>query len=410
MKRVRMLAATVLLLVGLTACAGNGPKDYGEAYDPEMDYPLMNEANLDGTYIAETESGYYYLNGDFLYYSDKDTMKPIPLCNKPNCKHENETDDTKVYECNAYIGVWTTLPFLQYYKGSLYTVEGFDATEKLNKFSLVKISLDGTKREHLLDVTDQCVYGIHRDYLYMAKNGNKPKIVRVPMDDLNAEPEVIFESQLMRGAFYIKFKGNDLLINVWGTDEEDESYHSQLFICNILSGETTQMGESEELQGITTDLYHSTGDNRLIYYKSYPMETEDDPITDSNVIYTCDMDGKNEQVFKDFRDVTDRYLVTLSFDGTYYYEEWINNMRDETDERKFNVYDKDFNLICEAKTDWLPRFYSVSYGYGQYMFFKYYDKETKEDRLDYVDKSLFEKGIFEPHRLFDHAPKPVIGT
>lgn len=410
MKRIRSLAVSLVILLSLVACGSKAQKDYGEEYDPEMDYPLMNEAELDGIYVAKTENGYYYLNGDFIYYTDKDTMKPIPLCNKPNCKHENETDDTKVYECNAYVGVRTPLPFLQYYKGSLYTIEGFDANEKKDKCSLVKISLDGSKREHLLEVSDQCVYGIHRDYFYMAENGNEPKVVRVPMDKLSATPEVMFESELSSAGFYITFKGNDLLINVWGTKEKDQTYHSQVFTCNILNGQTNQMGEKEEQEGINTYFYHSTGDNRLMYYKSYPVESEDDSLAECNVIYTCDMDGNNEQVLKDFSDVTDQYLVKLSFDGTYYYEEWINYMSDDISGRKFNVYDKNFNLICESKTDWMSRFYSVAYGYGQYMFFKYTDEETQEDVVDYVDKSLFEKGIFEPHRLFDYAPKPAIGT
>ena len=46
-------------------------------------------------FFTETESGYYLSSGDFFYYSDKDNINFVKLCNKPDCEHTGEN-------CNAY--------------------------------------------------------------------------------------------------------------------------------------------------------------------------------------------------------------------------------------------------------------------------------------------------------------------
>ncbi len=43
------------------------------------------------------------LVGYYLYYVDKETMEYTPLCNKPNCLHQKETDPMKVTNCNAMV-------------------------------------------------------------------------------------------------------------------------------------------------------------------------------------------------------------------------------------------------------------------------------------------------------------------
>ena len=142
------------------------------------------------------------------------------------------------------------------------------------------------------------------------------------------------------------------------------------------------------------------------------VETPEDSFAEGNLIYTCDMDGQNERACLDLRQEAESYVAQLSFDGTYYFEEWINYMNTDEEaqaKRKFRVYDKDFNLLYDGTSDWLPWVYWVSYGYGDYLFYRYSDRETGEDVIDCVDKTALAQGQLQVKRLIDHAATPVFG-
>ncbi len=124
-KRIAALILVLAALLTLGACQ-KGPKEQGEAFNPETDYAHLDEAGCFGSYVAEAPAGYYFISGYYLYYADRETMEAIPLCNKPDCKHHEETDDSKVYECNAFLGL---VPYVQYYEGALYAVEGVNVAE-----------------------------------------------------------------------------------------------------------------------------------------------------------------------------------------------------------------------------------------------------------------------------------------
>lgn len=409
-KHIRTMFLSVAILFSLTACGSKTEEDYGNEYIPETDFPYMYETGLDGTYIAESDTGYYYISGHFLFYADKDTMESIPLCNKPDCKHMDETDYTKVGYCNAYLGRGGVFPYIQCYKNEIYTIEGFNATEKNYEKSLIKISADGSKREYLMKASGSELYAIHRGYIYIARNGGvNACVVRIPLDKLDSEPETVFKPKLDSSNFFLTLKGNYAIITNFGVINEDESYHYQCFTYNIITGETVHILEDEESAGICPAIYRSN-DDRLIYSKSDTNYSEG-PVTDDNIIYSADLDGTNETVFKDYRDKTDKFAVQLTFDGTYYYERWVNGMLEEEDSkgRHFTIYDKEFNLLYDGNLDWLPRDFWIAYGSDSHIFFSYHDKETDENVIDYVDKSLFEQGRFEPKRLSDRAPKPPIG-
>ncbi len=410
-KVIAAMLCIVSVLSALTACGGKDDNAPGNAYVPETDYPLMYEAATDGLFIAECETGYYYLWGHFIFYADKETMESVPLCNKPDCRHTEETDSEKVYYCNAYLAGRSVLPFIQYYENEIYTIEGFNATEKREENCLVKISPDGSKRERLTKVPQNAVLAIHRGYLYSAINGDRVtdggKIVRVPMDQPDTEPEVIFESELDSSTFYLYAKGNYLLIVNWGNMDASQTFYSRVYTCNIQTGETVQLlGEEEGFDGYPQPVLSHSNDDRLIYDKNYPMESLDDSIVEENVLYTCDLNGKNEAVFQDFREKTDKFAVKISFDGTYYYEEWVNGMLDEEQQkgRQFNVYDREFHPIYRGNMDWLPGFgfYKAIYGTGPHVFFKH------DGVIDYVEKSALAQGRFEPKRFAEDPQTPPI--
>lgn len=52
-------------------------------------------------HMAETEQGFYMMSGGYLYYADKtDVSKWMPVCSKPNCTHDGNTEG-----CDAALGV-----------------------------------------------------------------------------------------------------------------------------------------------------------------------------------------------------------------------------------------------------------------------------------------------------------------
>ena len=42
--------------------------------------------------IAPSGDGIYYVTGEYLYFYDYASGQSVLLCNKPNCKHNKETD------------------------------------------------------------------------------------------------------------------------------------------------------------------------------------------------------------------------------------------------------------------------------------------------------------------------------
>lgn len=406
MKKTISTMLFIIILISLTACGSKTNKNFGNTYIKETDYPNVYESKTNGTYIAESPTGYYYLDGHFIFYADKQTMTSTPLCNKPECKHLDETDGTKVYYCNAYLGESCILPYIQYYDDKIYTVEGFDNTEKVNCKNLIEISPDGSKRKRLTKLIDSSVYGIHRGYLYECVNGIKARVQRVPMDNLRAEPEIIFNSKLDDSNFYFTAKGKYIYWDNSGTLENEKAMYKQVFYYDTEKKSCTQIIAKQDENGLFLNLYKSNN-SALLYSKSNPITN----ISDANnrKIYVSDLDGANEKLFKDYANETDNsinnYCVNLNSDGTYYFEELTNYMLDENAQKagKFIVYDKNFNKLYEDDKDWLPINHWFTYGGDDHIFINYEDAKTDKNIISYVLKSNFSSGKFEIKTLSENT-------
>lgn len=55
-----------------------------------------------GGYIARAKDTMYFKIGSYIYQMDEQTEILMPLCNKPNCLHDKETNDERIEECYAY--------------------------------------------------------------------------------------------------------------------------------------------------------------------------------------------------------------------------------------------------------------------------------------------------------------------
>jgi hypothetical protein len=150
------------------ACSAN--RDYGTEYHFETDcqysyhdasYDIAKSVQSDG------EGQYLFYNG-YIYYHNAKTDTTIPLCNKPNCLHDHESDKNRQSECNAYVP--SALPaYIQYYDGYVYYVYSNSDSEGESSY-LIRVKQDGSKKDCVLTTqkTKSVIqhWLIHRGYFY----------------------------------------------------------------------------------------------------------------------------------------------------------------------------------------------------------------------------------------------------
>ena len=154
--------------------------------------------------VTKSEYGYYFsIDNNTMVFFDSKSQNIIPLCNKPECMHNNS-------KCNAYFGQDTLeetdfwLQQLQYYKGNIYLI-GFDSEGYAN---LYKVSQDGSSCEKYMqlyktDISSTALphFCIHRGYVYYIKEDEAiPKIRRIKLGD--TETEIVFETSGIRPNLY----------------------------------------------------------------------------------------------------------------------------------------------------------------------------------------------------------------
>lgn len=176
-KRIVTVLLVLCIIIGLvpalSACSPSKYDSLPDSYNVETDYPYMLCSNSNHSlFITKAEKGYYFLAGDFLYYMDSGTMTPVIVCNKPECKHEKETDPEKVWQCNAFIGCESGNPFIQYYEGNIYCTSSINniGTNNMEVSGewLVQINKDGTERKTICAIEDKDAFlALHRGYIYI---------------------------------------------------------------------------------------------------------------------------------------------------------------------------------------------------------------------------------------------------
>lgn len=255
-KKIGIILGIGGLLMGVSACGKAEPEktetttfeengyvlrvnNVGE-FDVKGDYQYQEETDWDWSYLnAHTMSNfvkvgntYYVRLADYVYICDFEQGRLIPLCNRPNCLHNRETDETKKEDCAAYVGLANTNEGLQYYEGNLYANSSYhewgENSDELGD-ALYKLTLDGSSKE-ILDYKFQDLYNfrIHRGNIYYTS--------------LVSDPETMANTETMY-CCNIKSKEQTQIAQVQGTPTFDiRPYGDYVYITVALPGDTPEPG------------------------------------------------------------------------------------------------------------------------------------------------------------------------
>lgn len=342
--------------------------------------------------LAESEDGYYFFSGpnqSYLYFMDKKNLKPVILCNKPNCLSIEETDGSKITDCNAFFG-GNNLD-LEYYNGKLYVL-GSDLRDTSIVFSLYAVSLDGTRRTKIIEFKDMIQQLIiHRGYIYYYANDNgtisgsedktesEYKICRIDLNNVKCEPETIFAGKGIYGNIgKLTGYGNGVYFHVYQyTDPKLESLSSSLYKYSL----------SDKSASIIVD-------NDVGFFTFYQ-----DLILFSNIerkIITCDLNGKSGHV------IDGLVGVPLGADNDYIYV-----TDSDKNGSKFSIHDWQGNTIYDfGYQDVGYVFYG---GNDEYFFIS--DDGSKSNQYGSIyaiygiEKNKIRKGNASMKKLYEFIPK-----
>ena len=408
MKRyLSIFIAGALLLSLLTACAREEP-DPGDVFVRETDRPLPAFSGIDNQYMAIGENGYYFQLNHFLFFADRETMNIVPLCNRPNCRHHEETNDYEVWKCNAYVG--EGYPFLQFYQEKLYTMSYFNADAAGNKIEsrLVELSPDGSNRKRLIQIPQYAYPFIHRGYLYYIEQlgGKAQQLKRRSLSQLDKEPEVVFTGS--DGAFSVSSPaayGNRIYIEQLRADEETHDLYTELYQYNIQTREISRIHVEDEelLSSVSLKTVSQEGDLVLSVFHPSTIQYDEETgnmleLGDQGDIYLSNPDGTN--VRYQFNCQRGSMVASVEMDADYFYlfqcnssEPWAKDLEFQR-QKKLIIMDFDQNPVAEVSMANVDYLFEETVSDDRYVFIENITYLQEERRLEcyYLDKQTIGTG------------------
>ena len=408
-----MRKVIVLLILTLSLMIGcNDNKNLGNEYIEGKDAQYMFMGSQDKNYIAMAENGYYFLNGIYIYYCDFDTMQSVVLCNKPNCLHDKELDETKKYNCNGFVLSVDLCEFLTVYDGYLYCyisedfVKATDPSKSIPE--LIKISLDGSERSTICTLEKSIrTMTLHRGKLYYVVENiidEDNGIVNVTLKELdifnkNTEPkEIVSLEGISANINNVIPKGNNIIYTKAYLDKDYNTiYSSEVYNLENKSINCIGKDVTEDDLGIT-----SISDNNIIFI---PRKIENGEVVLDDNIYSYNLDtNKSEILFKrEFEDIIfysdDKYIYSDNI-----LQKFKSESSTETFRRILNIYDKEGDKVdCIDVSELSDDFAYFLSGDDKYMVIKAENEEGAY--IKYIDKSKIGTGNAKLETLFELESK-----
>lgn len=261
-----------MLFVLLTGCQSPGPEqDLGDTYVPESDNAYsFYLSGLLGSPITDSEDAYYFEHDQYLYLKDKKTGKCIPLCNKPDCTHDEQAmNPDGSSNCNAF---FANILSLAYYQGNLY-IFSTDQT-------IYEMDASGSTRKELLHLEENASCAmVHRGYLYLSFTDflSAPedysedtikdlgyRVERYRLDHWDGKPEIIYEKKGEYGQINTLFAYGNQVYIIGGEGDSAVSY-------NILDRSVSTMPPG-------TNSYMALSGENLVYFPPLEGYTGEEPL------------------------------------------------------------------------------------------------------------------------------------
>ena len=101
--RISAVAAMLFFLAMLARCGGKETVSPGFVRGEDWQYPYMDEFPQNQKLAEDEDGAVYFMSGSYIFKHDPATKTTLPLCNRPNCLHNQETDARRREECHAFL-------------------------------------------------------------------------------------------------------------------------------------------------------------------------------------------------------------------------------------------------------------------------------------------------------------------
>lgn len=407
MKKALSLLFSVSLLLSITVCM-SGCNDEDKITDDKatFDYTTNYQyyySNLNGTCfpITKSETGYYVFSpNNFLYYIDRELQEATLLCDKPNCSHSSA-------DCNAYFNLFVQASsnmynIIQYYDGNLYVVlkEQDDMGNFLGN-TLYKVTPDGSTREKLLEFKEGISHWlIHKGYFYFSQDifsdnvdygsvYDSFAIKRCPIDNINKEPEEIFNSknysENLRGTYQFTAYGDNIYVPVRPITEHEikaqeesgkikVSTYQEFYSVDINSMGINQI-KNDEGDVLSPFFY-----NGKLTYLIFNSDTDD-----NFRYFTSDPDGSNPKFLAEMNYGDNLFANESQLYLQSYVKKTDENAENDSGGNKFKLLDSSFNEISSFVIPFNNSLLTVPQDSECFIFVEQIDNSNFE--IYFVDKS-----------------------
>lgn len=220
--------------------------------------------------FAESADYYYFIGGSYLMSKNKETGEMTPVCNKPDCLHDEEPDSSRVANCNAHIG---SDMLINYYDGKLYFLaedfENLGVSEQI----IYEMDVSGTTRKELFRPKEfVCDMMVHRGYLYvayLAQQGDQryyeehPEklenlrywVERYDLERMSKKPTVLYEKKGVFGNVHHLWAYGNVIYMEESTDTEDK-----VILYNIQEKTTKELKKTYSAKTVVN--------HRLVYFEA----------------------------------------------------------------------------------------------------------------------------------------------
>ena len=315
MKRLLMLLICFVLLLSACDHQDTPATDYAtDAQESDISYQMNAR-------IAESEDSFYFMRNSFLYVIDKESHKCMPLCSRPDCRHDQGGENHQG-GCDAYFILGNEIVN---YRNELYYMDEDryidNDGQEVRVLIIGKMRLDGTNKQDVYRTEDMMLWSfkIHRGVIYFlaspyddnGSDSSTQRLYTLPVSG-QGDPKELFD--LSGGnitLFDIRFYENHLFL----LEEVYISENEQQFVFWRMDLNT---GEKDDLnQKLTVPVcnLYTIFNGRIVY-------------TDGHMLYECSLEGSECRTIADCREFMngiDWYNTKVGNDETVWFSAKTND-------------------------------------------------------------------------------------